>query len=93
MHQGGLLHILTEKSPDLNTSSTAAVNKFRRENQRARPQIGINIGEELATVIISILLSNVTTKEVWLNTNDDYQKDNIQFILKPSQDITKYSIQ
>ena len=78
MRKDGILHILTEDAPDPNDSTSAVLEKYKREDQKDRPHIVLNIWEEPATLITSLLLSSATTKDVWKQLTDAYQKENIQ---------------
>lgn len=76
--QRWVLHALTDDPPDPDTATTAAVNKFQKDDAKARPHIVLNLGEEPATILTSLLLSGATTKVVWRKLTDSYQKENIQ---------------
>lgn len=51
---------------------------FYMDDRRACPHISINLGEEPATLVTSLLISDVTTKDVWRKLTNPYQKENIQ---------------
>ena len=78
MRNDGVLHVLTEDPPNLETASSASVTKFRKEDAKARPHIVLNLGEEPTTLVTAILLADATTKEVWKKLSDAYMKENIQ---------------
>ena len=78
MRKDGVLNLLREDPPDPNTASNGALARFQKEDQKARPHIVLNLGEEPATMITSLLLSGATTEAVWDKLIDNYQKGNIQ---------------
>ena len=47
------------------------------EDEKARPQIVLNLVEEPATLVISLRLDNVTTKVMWDKLFAVYNKQNI----------------
>ena len=75
MRKDGVLHVLTEDPP---TGPPNMVSKFQKDDQKARTHIVLNIGDEPATLITSILLTGATTKEVWKKLTETYKKENIQ---------------
>ena len=78
MRKDGVLYVLTQDPPEQETSTQAAVSRFRKDDEKARPHIVLNIGEEPATIITSLLLAGATTKAVWEKLTDTYHKENIQ---------------
>ena len=75
MRKDGVLHVLTDDPP---SGPPNAISKSQKEDQKARPHIFLNIGEEPATLITSILLAGAITKEVWKKLTETYKKENIQ---------------
>lgn len=66
------------KSPDPAEATATQIKTFKAEDWKARSHIFLNLGEDPATLIISLLFSDATTKEVWKKLTDSYQKENIQ---------------
>ena len=61
----GLIHTLSDDPPNEELSTTAAVNKFRKEDEKARPHIVLNLREEPETLVTYLLMDKATTKVVW----------------------------
>lgn len=78
MRKDGVLHVLTEDPPSAETNSQAVINRWKKQDEKARPHIVLNLGEEPAILVTSILLEGATTKQVWVKLRDTYRKENIQ---------------
>lgn len=68
----------SEDPPDPEEAIAAQVKKFKNEDRKDFAHIVLNVGKEHAKIITSLLLTDSTTKEVWKNLTDSYQKENIQ---------------
>lgn len=64
MRKDRVLHVLRDDTPDPLSSSQAAFNRFKWENESVGPQIVLNEGEEPEKLITSILLTDVSKKVV-----------------------------
>lgn len=51
-----LFHALNEDPTESESTTVAAVNKFCRADEKACPHIVLNLGEEQASLITSLLL-------------------------------------
>lgn len=71
-------HILTNEPHNPERYSATVVNKFRKEDAKARTQIVFNFGEEPNKLVTSIIFAGDTTKEVSNNLSDAYMKEKIQ---------------
>lgn len=60
MRKDGVLAAITEERP-LDTTSTSIINRFNEIDEKARERIVLNLGEELATFVTSLLMSEATT--------------------------------
>lgn len=78
MRRDGVLHVLTESPPDPNSSTAEARAQWLKDDQKARPHIVLNLAEEPATLVTSLLISDASTKEVWERLRNTYQRENIQ---------------
>ena len=72
MRKDGVLHVLTQEPPDADNATQAQINRFQRDDQKARPHIVLNLAEEPATLITSLLMSDGTTKQVRDKLTDTY---------------------
>lgn len=77
MRKDGVLSALTDDAPR-DTAIVAAVNRFNKTGEKARAQIVLNLGEEPATLVTSLLMPGAPTRAVWKKLQDTYQKENIQ---------------
>lgn len=73
-----ILNVLREDPSDPENSSQAAINSFKREDERTRPHIELNVEKEPETLIASIIVTDATTKYVWKKFTEEYQKENFQ---------------
>lgn len=78
MRKDGVLHVLSEDPPNPETSTNTVVSRWKRDDERARPHIVLNLGEEPATLVTSLVISGGTSRQVWQKLNDVYEKENIQ---------------
>lgn len=78
MRKVGVLHALIEDPPNPDTSTVASVNKFKKDDEKAITHIVLNLREETATLLTTLLISCATTKVVWRKLIDTYQKENIR---------------
>ena len=76
MRKDNVLHVLTEDLPE--NASQSATTRFMADDRKARAHVVLNLGEEPATLITSLLMADASTKEVWKKLTDSYQKENIQ---------------
>lgn len=57
MRRVGVLCVVSHDLPDAEVSTMAVKNKFRKNNEKARPHIALNVRVEPATLIASLVLS------------------------------------
>lgn len=74
MRNDGVLGALTEDLPT-EGSTSEVVNRFKRMDEKARDQIVLNLGEEQATIITSVLTSDGTTNASWDKLQDNFRKE------------------
>lgn len=67
--KNGVLSALTKAAPR-DTATTAAVNSFNKTDEKARAHIVLNLGEEPATLVTSLLMSGATTSAIWEKLQD-----------------------
>lgn len=78
LRKDNVLHVLTETPPNPETSNVRAVEAWKKSDLKARPHLVLNLGEEPATLVTSLLLSDASTKQVWERLCEVYQRENIQ---------------
>lgn len=66
------------RNPQPRDPTSSAVNRVKKDDEKARPHAVLNIGKEPATVITAMVLSGCSTKNVWGNLTSGYKKNNIQ---------------
>lgn len=76
MTKDGALGALTEDAPE-DTATTTAKNRFKKIDEKDRANIALNLGEEPATLVTSLLMLGDTINTLWDKLNDTYQKENI----------------
>lgn len=77
MRRGGVLSVISQYSPDAEMATVAVTNKFRKNDEKARSHIVHVVGEELDTLITSLVLSGAPTKVVWKMLIGTHQNENI----------------
>lgn len=69
---------MIEALPDPETATSRKVSNWKKENHEVRPQIVLNLAEELVTLVASLLIFDALTKEVWDQLCNTYQRENFQ---------------
>ena len=77
MRKDGVLHLLNAEPPRAGMSSIESTSRFKRDDEKERRHIVLNIGEEPSNLVTSLLMNEATTKQVWDKLTASYQKENI----------------
>lgn len=72
----GILSGPTEYASEENTTD-AATNRFKKMYEKDRAYLFLNLGEKHATQVKYLMMSGGTTRTVWDNRKDTYDKENI----------------
>lgn len=77
LRKDDLFPVFNEEPLVLQSVTIDALKKVHREDQKDRPNIVLILGEENATLMTLLLLSDASTKAVWQTLTYAYQKENI----------------
>lgn len=64
VHCDDFLHVVTETPPNPHASTNESRAQWRKGDQKARLHIALNLGEELAGLITSLMFFDYSKKEV-----------------------------
>lgn len=70
MKKGGFILFLSFDPPKLETSTNTVGSRCKMDHERARPQIVLILGGEIATIVESLSISDATSRQVWKKKND-----------------------
>lgn len=81
LHHDEVLYVLSEGAADPVLSTLEVQQRWEEDDRKARPHFFLNLGEEPATLVTSLFISNAQTKEVWNLLCGTYHQENIQLQL------------